>query len=201
MKPKKIILILLVSVISVINNMAQQKDIVSIGLRGGANFSDVTNVPESQSVSGLVLGVTSTISFNQSYGLTIDGLYSVEGYKAPFEKYKLRYLHFPVYFDLFFGKLGSPFRPKVYAGISPSFFLSGTLNDLNVNEAYFNKFILHASGGLGFNYRVANRVWLNADGRVFVGLDDIRDNDETGESIQPRTFQTTIGLAYGLSKL
>lgn len=202
MKTTKMLFVIVCVLFSLQEIHAQGKDRISIGPRGGVNFSNVTNVDESQSITGITLGLTSTYSFNEATGLTLDVMYSVEGYKAPFENYKLRYLQVPVYFDVFFGQLGDRFRPKVYAGVAPSFFLSGTLNELDVNKPYYNSFILHASGGLGFNYRIANRIWLNTDLRAFVGLNDIRDNDvATGDPIKPRTTQLTLGLAYGLAKL
>ncbi len=202
MKTTKMLLALLLTVFAFSQLSAQGKDRISIGPRGGVNISSVTNVPESQSVTGLALGLTSTYSFNERTGLTVDVLYSVEGYKAPFEKYKLRYLQVPVYFDFFFGQLGNRFRPKVYAGVSPAFFLGGTLNELDINQQYYRNVIIHATGGLGFNYRIANRIWLNADARAFIGLHDIRHDDvATGDPVRPRTCQFTIGLAYGLAKL
>lgn len=202
MKTTKMLLALLITVFAFSQLSAQGKDRISIGPRGGVNISNVTNVEESQSVTGLALGLTSTYSFNERTGLTVDVLYSVEGYKAPFELYKLRYLQVPVYFDFFFGQLGHRFRPKVYAGVSPAFLLGGTLNDLDINQPYYNKFILHATGGLGFNYRIANRIWLNTDARAFFGLQDIRHDDvATGDAVNPRTYQFTLGLAYGLAKL
>ena len=202
MKTTKVVLALLMTVLTFSQLNAQGKDRISIGPRGGVNISNVTNVDESQTVTGLALGLTSTYSFNERTGLTLDVLYSVEGYKAPFEKYKLRYLQVPVYFDFFFGKLGNRFRPKVYAGASPAFFLGGTLNELDINQPYYTKVIIHATGGLGFNYRIANRIWLNTDARAFIGLNDIRQNEvATGSGVYPRTFQFTLGLAYGLSKL
>lgn len=202
MKTTKVVLALLIAVFAFTQLSAQGKDRISIGPRGGVNISNVTNVEESQTVTGLALGLTSTYSFNESTGLTVDVLYSVEGYKAPFEKYKLRYLQVPVYFDVFFGKLGERFRPKVYAGVSPAFFLGGTLNELDINQPYYTKVVINATGGLGFNYRIANRIWLNTDARVFVGLNDIRkDEVASGDAVMPRTCQFTLGLAYGLAKL
>jgi len=202
MKTTRIIAMLLFTVFAFVFAKAQSQDRFSIGPRGGINLANVTNVDESQSITGVVLGLTSTYSFNEKYGLTVDALYSVEGYKAPFENYHLRYIQVPVYFDVFFGELGNRFRPKAYIGASPAFFLTGTLNELDVNETYFNKFIVHATGGLGFNYRIANRIWLNTDVRAFVGLGDIRSKDyATGDPIQPRNVQLSLGLAYGLSKL
>jgi outer membrane protein W len=202
METKKIMLTCLWVAFAFLPSFGQGKDLFSIGPRGGVNFAGVTNVEESQSITGVVLGLTSTFSFNKNTGLTADVLYSVEGYKAPFEEYRLRYLQVPLYLDFFFGELGDRFRPKIYAGISPSFLLSGTLNELDFNEPYFNNFILHATGGLGFNYRIANRIWLNTDARAFIGLNDIRDQDvATGDAINPRIVQLSLGLAYGLSKL
>lgn len=202
MKTTKIFLTLLCTVFVLGFAHAQGKDRISIGPRGGINLANVTNIDESETITGLALGLTSTYSFNERTGLTLDVLYSVEGYQAPFETYKLRYLQVPIYFDFFFGQLGNRFRPKVYAGVAPAFFLGGTLNELDVNESYYNSFILHATGGLGFNYRIANRIWLNTDVRGFWGLSDIRDEDfVTGDAIQPRNVQLTLGLAYGLSKL
>lgn len=202
MKTTKIFFTLLCTVFVLGFAHAQGKDRISIGPRGGINLANVTNIDESETITGLALGLTSTYSFNERTGLTLDVLYSVEGYQAPFETYKLRYLQVPIYFDFFFGQLGNRFRPKVYAGVAPAFFLGGTLNELDVNESYYNSFILHATGGLGFNYRIANRIWLNTDVRGFWGLSDIRDEDfATGDAIQPRNVQLTLGLAYGLSKL
>jgi len=202
MKTTRIIFTLLLTVFGLPEMEAQSEDRFSIGPRVGINLANVTNVDESQSITGLVLGVTSTYSFTQNFGLTVDALYSVEGYKAPFENYHLRFIHIPVYFDYFFGKLGERVRPKIYAGLSPAFFTSGTLNELDVNETYFNKFILHATGGAGFNWRVANRIWMNADVRAFFGLDDIRiDEYAVGDPIQPRNVQLSLGFAYGLAKI
>jgi outer membrane protein W len=202
MSTKRILFIVLMITTSWIASNAQIKDRWSIGPRGGVNFANVTNVEESQSITGVVLGLTTTYSLNENSGLTLEALYSVEGYKAPFSEYHLRYLEVPLYFDYFFGQLGDRFRPKVYVGVAPAFYLGGTLNDLNNNDEYFNKFLISATGGLGFNYRIANRIWLNTDLRSFIGLSDIRaKNFNEGDSVNPRIVQVSLGLCYGLSKL
>ncbi|HJW29611.1 MAG TPA: outer membrane beta-barrel protein, partial [Saprospiraceae bacterium] len=153
MEIRRIMLSFLLMMCGLITLHAQSKDRWSIGPRGGVNFSNITNVDESQSVTGVVLGLTSTYSLSENSGLTFDALYSVEGFKAPFTEYHLRYLQFPILFDYFFGHLGDRFRPKVYVGITPGFYLGGTLNDLDTNDPYFHKFLMAATGGLGFNYR------------------------------------------------
>ena len=202
MKTNQIMFILMIMVTGWISLQAQSEDRWSIGPRGGVNFANVTNVEESQSITGVVLGVTSTYSFNQNTGLTMEALYSVEGYKAPFSEYHLRYLQIPLYFDYFFGNLGERFRPKVYAGVSPGFYLGGTLNDLDTNDDFYNKFLVAFTGGLGFNYRVGTRIWLNTDLRSFIGMSDIRDADiSEGDPVYPRNVQLSLGLCYGFGKL
>ena len=102
---------------------------------------------------------------------------------------------------MFFGDLGESFRPKVYAGFVPAFLLGAKVNDVKIDEDAFSSFNLGLGGGLGFNTRVANRVWLNADVRALLGLTDIRDGDVVGDKVALRTVQPSLGLAYGLSKL
>ena len=202
MSTKRILFIILMITTAWFSSQAQVKDRWSIGPRAGVNFANVTNVEESQSITGLVLGLGTTYSLNENSGLTLEALYSVEGYKAPFDEYRLRYLEVPLYFDYFFGKLGDRFRPKVYVGVAPSFFLSGTLNELNVNNDYYNKVLISFTGGLGFNYRLSNRIWLNTDLRSFIGLSDIRAKNFTeGDAVNPRIVQLSLGLMYGLTKL
>ena len=200
MNPKRILLMLLLAVASASALISQ--DDFSIGPRVGLNFSKVTNVDEVQRVTGLVLGLTSTYSFNERTGLTVDALFSEEGYKAPFEDYKIQYIAIPVYFDFFGGELGERFRPKFYAGVVPSFFIDGSANGLDVNKVFWNKFLMSVSGGLGFNYRVGSRIWLNTDLRGIYGLSDIRAEEyAVNDPIKYRTLQASIGLAYGLSRL
>jgi outer membrane protein W len=132
----------------------------------------------------------------------VDLLYSQEGYKTANEEVKLNYLQIPIYYDLFFGELGEAFRPKIYVGIVPGFFLDGKINGGESNKDFYNSFVVAASGGLGFNYRVGNRMWLNADLRAYWGLSDLRaDKGVDPDVIAGKTIQPSIGLAYGLGKL
>jgi outer membrane protein W len=129
-------------------------------------------------------------------------LYSGEGYALDGNDLHLNYLQIPIYFDLFFGQLGDKFRPKVYAGFAPGFLLNAKNNDVKVNKDVFNSVNLALSGGLGFNYRLASRVWLNTDLRAFLGLNDIRDKSlQNGDKNANSTIQLSLGLAYGLSKI
>ena len=197
---KGLILVCLTSLLSVSQLSAQDK--FSIGPRVGVNFSNVSNVDDSESLTGLALGLTSTYSINESTGLTVDLLYSGEGYSIDDNDFKVNYLQIPILFDVFFGELGSAFRPKVYAGVSPGILLSAKVNDTELDKDLYNSLNLSLVGGLGFNTRVAGRVWLNADLRAYLGLSDARgDGNQEGDKVGISTIQPSIGLAYGLSKL
>lgn len=178
---------------------AQAADKFSIGPRVGINFANVSNVDGSESLTGLAIGLTSTYSINESFGLTIDLMYSGEGYSLNGNDHHLNYLQIPILFDLFFGKLGDKFRPKLEAGLTPAFLLNAKVND-NVVDDFYNGFNIGLTGGLGFNYRVGSRIWLNTDLRGFLGLSDIRQ-DVIGDKVANNNIQLSMGLAYGLSKL
>lgn len=174
-------------------------DQTSIGPRVGVNFSNVSNVDNSESLTGLAIGLTTTYSINEATGLTVDLLYSQEGYELNGNEYRLNYLQIPIYYDLFFGELGERFRPKIYAGLVPGFLLDAKVDDVELNDVY-NSFNIALSGGGGFNYRVGSRIWLNTDLRAYAGLSEIRE-DATGDKMANSNIQLSLGLAYGLSKL
>lgn len=196
---KGIILVLIASLLTVFQLNAQ--DDFSIGPRVGLNFSNVSNIDNSESLTGLALGLTTTYSINEASGITVDLMASHEGYNLGSTETKLTYLQIPIYFDVFFGDLGNSFRPKVYAGLVPGFLLGAKVNDEKIDKGDYNSFSLGLGGGLGFNTRVANRVWLNADIRALLGLNDIRDGEVVGDKVALRSIQPSLGIAYGLSKL
>jgi len=194
---KGIVLVCLTSLLSVYHLSAQ--DNFSFGPRVGLNFSNVSNVDNTSSLTGLAIGLTTTYSISESTGLTVDILGSHEGYSSGDNEFKSTYLQIPILFDVFFGELGSAFRPKVYVGVTPGFLLSAKVNDDKIEDLDgFNKFNLAITGGLGFNARVASRIWLNADLRAYLGMTDISDG---GDKNAISTIQPSIGLCYGLSRL
>lgn len=180
---------------------AQMADQMSLGPRIGVNFSNVSNVDDSKSLTGLAAGLTMTYSFTESSGLTVDLLYSGEGYKVGASEVKLGYLQLPIAYNVFFGELGSAFRPKVYVGIAPAFLLNAKLNDTDIKDTS-NGINFSFLGGLGFNYRLNDRIWLNTDLRALIGLTDIRDKDiQTDDNFALRTIQPSLGIAYGLGRM
>jgi hypothetical protein len=199
---QKGITFLLFSTLFITGQLNAQEDKFSIGPRLGVNFANVSNVENTKSLTGLAIGLTSTYSINETSGLTFDLLYSGEGYKSGDDELKLNYLQIPIYFDVFFGEQGESFRPKVYAGFVPGFLLNAKTNDTELDKDQFNGFNFAFSGGLGFNYRVGSRIWLNTDLRAYLGLSDIRDDAfQVGDKVANNNVQLSLGLAYGLSKI
>lgn len=170
----------------------------SIGPRLGVNYSNVSNPDEAESLAGLVAGLTSTYSINQYSGITIDLLYSGEGYQIGDNKMKLNYLRLPVLYNLFFGELGESFRPKVLLGLQPGLLLSAKSGTTDVKNN-MNNFAFGIGGGLGFNYRLKDRMWLNTDLRSFFDLNDVRDDPpSSSDKYAIRNIQLSVGIAWGL---
>lgn len=183
-------------------NLTGQEDNFSIGPRAGINISDVSNVDGSKSRIGLVAGVSSTYSISETSGITLDILYSQEGYDLDGSpEVDISYLQIPLYFNVFFGELGGAFRPKVYVGIAPGFLLNAESGGTDISDSMAGV-VFSLTGGLGFNYRVADRVWLNADVRSFLGLSDIREEEfQTDDKAASRNVQISLGVAFGLSEI
>ena len=171
---------------------AQFKNRLSIGPRAGINFASI-DAESASGITGLTIGLTSTYSINQSSGVSVDLLYSGEGYDQGSTEYRLNYFKVPIAYNVFFGTLGESFRPKVYLGVVPGFLLNAEENGRDVSDEYSST-SLDALGGLGFNYRLANRIWLNTDLRLFLGIDDLSERT----SIKNQNIQFSLGVAYGI---
>lgn len=184
------------------NIFSQSENVFSIGPRVGVNIANVSNVDDSKSTIGLVAGVTSTYSISQTSGISLDILYSQEGYETDDgDELSADYIQVPIYFNVFFGELGEAFRPKIYVGVAPGFLMKGEANGTDISDS-MNSIVFSVTGGLGFNYRIADRVWLNVDLRSFLGLTDLRDEDnQDDETVAARNVQITAGVAFGLSRL
>ena len=175
------------------NLNAQIENRFSIGPRIGLNFAN-SDQSNSKGITGFTAGITSTYSINEGSGITVDLIFSGEGYKSGTTEINLNYFKIPILYDVFFGKLGESFRPKIYAGFSPGFLINSKVNEVEVKNLY-KKSVFDLVGGLGFNYRLANRVWLNTDLRALLGLSSMVTS--SGD-IKNRTVQLSFGVAYGL---
>jgi outer membrane protein W len=193
--------ILTLSLALMSSTLIAQTNNFSIGPRAGINIANVSNLDNTKASVGPVVGITSTYSFAQTSGVTLDVLYSQEGYDLDNGiKVNINYLQVPFYYDLFFGSLGEAFRPKVYIGVAPGFLLSAKSGDTDVSESLTNV-VVSLSGGLGFYYRIADRVWLNTDLRSYLGLTDVREEAfRNGDKVAGRNIQLSAGVAFGLTQ-
>lgn len=170
----------------------------SIGPRIGVNFSNVSDPEEAELLTGLVLGLTSTYSINENSGITVDALYSREGYEIVGTGINLNYLRIPVLYNIFFGELGQKFRPKVFLGPQLGFLMTAKVGESDIKYD-MNKFSFGLGAGLGFNYRIGSRVWLNTDLRSYFDLNKISDNAiDYPEEPRIRNIQLSVGIAWGL---
>ncbi len=179
-----------------------QRENFSIGPRLGVNFANISNIEGSKANTGLIFGLTSTYSISEASGISVDLLYTQQGFESSRdEKVDLNYLQIPIHFNLFLGQLGEKVRPKIYAGIAPGFLLGAENEGQDISDN-LNSVVFSFTGGLGFNYRLSNRVWLNVDLRSLLGLNDIRVEElQLGDKQAFRDVQLSLGVSVGLSKL
>lgn len=165
----------------------------SIGPRVGVNFSNVSQIEDASMLTGFVAGITSTYSINEQSGVTVEVLFSEEGYSLGDTDFEFNYLRIPVLYNIFFGELGQTFRPKVFLGPQLGFLLSSSIDKKDLN-----KFSLGLGAGLGFNYQVADRVWLNTDLRSFFDLNQLGTTNQIPDKTRIRNIHLSLGIAWGL---
>lgn len=192
----------------------ERRNTISIGPAVGFGHSYIQNVGEKASFKpSWNVGITANLSSTEHIGWSLDVLYSQEGgmyNNVPNRiggnddvNITLQYLRVPVKFAYFFGDLDNRFRPKFTIGPSMGFLIG---NDFKVNganaqpaddDARFNtnykNFDLGGQASVGFNYKIAEALWFNADAYYYQGFLDINNRNEYNSN-----FGLRIGLAVGL---
>jgi Outer membrane protein beta-barrel domain len=169
---------------------------LSIGPVVGVNVSRFGTEAEADDVAGLSLGALANYSINEHVGLSAKLLYSQLGAGTTVtDAYtRLHYLQMPISLVYYFNEGGDKFRPKIYAG--PYF---GSLlranNEIN-NEMVnvFNKRDIGGQLGLGFNYLVKSRTWLNVDLGYGKSFTDISVSDLN--KLYNSSFSLNVGLSF-----
>lgn len=190
---KKVTLIAFVLFIGLITSQAQVK--VSPGLRGGLNFSTLTNVEDNSSKTDFYLGGLVNIKFNKYFSLQPEITYSRQGDEGRYfeygryysEKYELNYITLGAVAKFNFG--GSGFH-----------ILGGPSLDFKVDDNYINSnpegFDLAIVGGVG--YTLPNGLTFEArikQGMVDIyGYDGVDDDYYYDEIILNQVFQ--LGISY-----
>jgi len=154
-------------------------------------------------------GVTMNVSASENVGFSADVLYSVEGGRWQMANgnevnLHMYYLRVPLRFVYYFGDLANDFRPKVSIGPSLGFLIEDDL-DLEITgdgeretvasnfDQDNNGFDVGGTASLGFNYKLADRVWLNTDAYYYQGFLDVGDMNHYNAN-----FGLRAGVAFGL---
>lgn len=223
---KKTILVLLLAGSMQVN--AQDESQWKFGPRLGVNFSNITEVDDAKSKTGLVAGAFLVYSFQEHFGVSADLLYSMEGAKYKHtetttpgttttydSKLTLSYLRVPLLFNYFAGQLGSAVRPKFFLGPDLGFLLAaksesdvrvetnGSVTNSSTSESDkdgYNGMDLGAVVGAGVNFRLAESLWLDTDLRYYMGASELFENYPGDNQPKNNHLQVSLGLGIGLNR-
>ncbi|MEO6757806.1 MAG: porin family protein [Saprospiraceae bacterium] len=176
----------------------------SIGPAVGVNFANVSNLEGNSDLHiGPSFGFNYTYSSNEHLGFGAGLFFSQEGYGVKNDpnngKVNLNYIRVPLKAIYFFNTLENPFRPKIFVGPSLGFLLSSYAKDdkdkVEIKDI-FEPFDLGITGGLGFNYKLASRTWLNFDLSYTQGVTTIEKVEDNQDHFN-QNIGATIGVSYG----
>jgi hypothetical protein len=174
---------------------------LSIGPVVGINASKFSSSNISENKIGLSFGAFANYSVNEHIGLSAKLLFSERGsnYTSSNATTRLNYIQMPISLIYYFGEIGQKLRPKIYAG--PYF---GTLlsakdqnkNDIVDSNGYdvFKKLDIGGQIGLGLNYSLKSRTWLNLDLGYGQSFTDISESDATIE--HNKAFLISVGISF-----
>lgn len=168
---------------------------LSIGPVLGANFSKISKLDNAKTRTGLSAGIFANYSIDEHFGLNLKLLYSQLGTKLDntTESTRLNYIQLPLSGVYFFGESGNSIRPKIFLGPYVGFLLSATDTNGNDIADTYKKVDFGGQLGVGFNYRIKNRTWLNVDATYASSLGKIIDESNIAYK------NTALGLNLGLS--
>ena len=161
---------------------------IDVGIKAGANFSTLTDVPDVSTRTGLLIGAFVTLKFTDKMALQADILYSQQGAKSDNElsDIELDYIVFPIVFKYYIVK-----RLNIQAG--PQF--GNVIND-NYNSN-LESFDISGVVGIGLDLPLNLRV----TGRYNFGLNDISFINYYGEGVTFDARNSVFSLSVGFSFL
>lgn len=108
----------------------------------------------------------------------------------------LQYIRVPLKFAYFFGEFKNDFRPKFTIGPSFGFLVDAQDDNENVGRSNvmssYENFDFGGNASVGFNWKLATNMWLNADLNYYTGFRAIRSNQYNSN------FGLNLGVAFGL---
>lgn len=176
---------------------------VSFGPMLGTNVTSFSNVQSATFIPGLSAGGFLNYSVNENVGINGKLLFSQfgSGYKNSTFQNRFNYIQVPVSAVLFLGDQGNRIRPKLYAGIYAANLQNGgdaaNVGPTLIGQTKFKNFDFGGQVGLGFNYRVLPRTWLNVDLGYTAGLLNIAETPSSG-IIRNKGYNLNVGLAFPL---
>lgn len=178
---------------------------LSIGPMIGINSSTIEAASNGKGLTGLAIGGFANYSINEHVGIGAKLLYNQMGsaFTVNEDFNRLNYLQMPFTGTYYFGDAGNKFRPKVFAGPYVGRLLStknkngNELLEANGENSY-KKFDFGALFGLGFNYRIKDRTWLNVDAGYSHGFSDITTSE--GSQFHNNSLLLNVGVSFPVGK-
>lgn len=176
----------------------------SLGPMIGFSHTGITNVDgqNSKFKPSYAAGLTATYSTVPHWAFGLDVFYSMEG--AAFSnsdsetKVDLHYLRVPLKVGYYFGDVEDRFRPKITVGPSFGYLINSEVDYSNQQGSNrvtgsYEGWDLGVNASLGFNYKLADNIWLNTDLGYYYGFIDVMGNDNFNTN-----YGLKVGLAFGL---
>lgn len=172
---------------------------LSIGPMVGANISTINDVPNAKSITGLDIGLFGNYSINEHIGLGAKLLFSQLGtaIENSTSSVRLNYIQVPLTGVYYFGSTGNTFRPKIFAGPYIAALLSSKDQDGNDINGIYKNTDFGGLIGLGFNYSLKARTWLNVDAGYFGSLTNISEIANT--NYKNSGYNIKVGLSFPVS--
>ncbi|MCP9765525.1 porin family protein [Lacihabitans soyangensis] len=174
---------------------------LSVGPVVGVNFSTFSGPTNTKFLPGVALGAFANYSVNEHVGIGAKFIYSQLGtdYKNVDYINRLHYLQMPITAIYYFGEVGDKFRPKIFGGPYIGTLLGATLKEgVKITEAnggpVYKKLDVGALVGVGFNYRIQDRTWLNLDAGFSQGFADV--NESPTASFKNQSFGLNVGVSF-----
>ncbi len=174
---------------------------LSVGPMVGINASTFSGSTNTKYLTGVAIGAFGNYSINEHVGIGTKFLYSQLGTDYENLNYinRLHYLQLPITAIYYFGELGDKFRPKIFGGPYLGTLLGATLKDgVKITEPnggpVYKKLDVGATVGLGFNYLILSRTWLNVDAGFSQGFTDV--NESPSASFKNQAFGLNVGVSF-----
>ncbi|MBC7848845.1 MAG: porin family protein [Chitinophagaceae bacterium] len=209
---KKFLSIAMISASCFFLSDVKAQDNLSFGVLGNVGHTWMSGDGENKFKPALGAGLRLVYSANANLGIGGDLKFSAEGARKEFNngltdvKVNLNYIRANPQLLYFFGEFGDAVRPKIFAGPSLGFLISGktksttgnTTTEVDSKDNY-NGFDFGALVGAGANFRVAPGKWLNLDLGYTHGFVDLTKSDNN--TAYNRNLAVGIGLTWGIGKV